>query len=66
MGCIEFKKLWEKYENGTLTQDRTRRVRKSYRDLRDCEVYLDELLAKSEPIKKRTTTTKFESPVFGK
>ncbi|MBE7094217.1 anti-sigma factor [Bacillus cereus] len=53
MGCTEFKKLWEKYENGTLTHDEQEQLENHIETCEECEAYLDELLSKSEPIKKR-------------
>lgn len=56
MGCAEFKTLWEKYENGTLTRDEQEELENHIETCEECEVYLDELLTKSAPIEKTTTT----------
>ncbi|EOS8270064.1 TPA: anti-sigma factor [Bacillus cereus] len=64
MGCIEFKKLWEKYENGTLTQDEQEELESHIETCEECEVYLDELLAKSEPIKKRLPPQNLKVPFW--
>ncbi|PEM54651.1 anti-sigma factor [Bacillus wiedmannii] len=53
MGCTKFKKLWKKYENGTLTHDEQELLENHIETCKKCEAYLDELLSKSEPIKKR-------------
>lgn len=52
MGCAEFKKLWKKYENGTLTHDEQELLESHIESCEECEAYLDELLTKTEPIKK--------------
>lgn len=64
MGCAAFKKLWKKYENGTLTHDEQELLENHIETCEECEAYLDELLLKNEPIKKKTTTTKSYSPVL--
>ena len=64
MGCIEFKKLWDKYENGTLTQDEQEELESHIETCEECEVYLDELLAKSEPIKKRLPPQNLKVPFW--
>lgn len=53
MGCAEFKKLWEKYENGTLTHDEQEQLESHIETCEECEAYLDELLVKTEPLKKK-------------
>ncbi len=64
MGCAEFKKLWEKYEKGTLTQDEQERLESHIETCEECEVHLDELLAKSEPIKKRLPPKDLKVPFW--
>ena len=44
MGCAAFKKLWEKYENGTLTHDEQELLESHIETCEECEAYLDELL----------------------
>ncbi len=62
MGCTEFKKLWEKYENGTLTHDEQEELESHIETCEECEAYLDELLSKSEPIKKRLPPQNLKVP----
>ncbi|WP_341518343.1 anti-sigma factor [Bacillus paramobilis] len=64
MGCTEFKKLWEKYENGTLTHDEQEQLESHIETCEECEVYLDELLSKSEPIKKRLPPQNLKVPFW--
>ncbi|MGF9851105.1 anti-sigma factor [Bacillus paramobilis] len=64
MGCTEFKKLWEKYENGTLTHDEQEELESHIETCEECEVYLDELLSKSEPIKKRLPPQNLKVPFW--
>ncbi|MED1038502.1 hypothetical protein S2E19_04688 [Bacillus mycoides] len=64
MSCAEFKKLWEKYEKGTLTQDEQERLESHIETCEECEVHLDELLAKSEPIKKRLPPKDLKVPFW--
>lgn len=52
MGCAEFKKLWTKYEKGTLTHDEQEQLESHIETCAECGAHLDELLAKSEPVKK--------------
>lgn len=64
MGCTEFKKLWEKYENGTLTHDEQERLENHIETCEECEVHLDELLAKSEPVKKKLPPKDLKVPFW--
>ncbi|PEI67832.1 anti-sigma factor [Bacillus wiedmannii] len=64
MGCTEFKKLWEKYENGTLTYDEQEQLESHIETCEECEAYLDELLSKSEPIKKRLPPQNLKVPFW--
>ncbi|PEU25072.1 sigma-M negative effector [Bacillus wiedmannii] len=64
MGCTEFKKLWEKYENGTLTHDEQEQLESHIETCEECEVYLDALLSKSEPIKKRLPPQNLKVPFW--
>ncbi|WP_144613423.1 anti-sigma factor [Bacillus cereus] len=64
MGCTEFKKLWEKYENGTLTHDEQEELESHIETCEECEAYLDELLSKSEPIKKRLPPQNLKVPFW--
>ncbi|MDA1846596.1 anti-sigma factor [Bacillus cereus] len=64
MGCIELKKLWEKYENGTLTHDEQELLENHIETCEECEAYLDELLSKSEPIKKRLPSQNLKVPFW--
>ncbi len=64
MGCTEFKKLWEKYENGTLTHDEQEQLESHIETCEECEAYLDELLSKSEPIKKRLPPQNLKVPFW--
>lgn len=64
MGCTEFKKLWGKYENGTLTHDEQVQLESHIETCEKCEAYLDELLSKSEPIKKRLPPQNFKIPFW--
>lgn len=64
MGCAEFKKLWEKYENGTLTHDEQEQLESHIETCEECEAYLDELLVKTEPLKKKLPPKDMKIP-FG-
>ncbi|PEJ44113.1 anti-sigma factor [Bacillus wiedmannii] len=64
MGCTKFKKLWEKYENGTLTHDEQEELESHIETCEECEAHLDELLAKSEPIKKRLPPQNLKVPFW--
>ncbi|PEK03021.1 anti-sigma factor [Bacillus wiedmannii] len=64
MGCIEFKKLWKKYENGTLTHDEQEELESHIETCEECDAYLDELLSKSEPIKKRLPPQNLKVPFW--
>ncbi|MGE1130078.1 anti-sigma factor [Bacillus wiedmannii] len=64
MGCTEFKKLWEKYENGTLTHDEQEQLENHIETCEECEAYLNELLSKSEPIKKRLPPQNLKVPFW--
>ncbi|MEW4151775.1 anti-sigma factor [Bacillus thuringiensis] len=64
MGCAEFKTLWEKYENGTLTRDEQEELENHIETCEECEVYLDELLTKSAPIKKRLPPQNLNVPFW--
>ncbi len=48
MGCTAFKKLWERYENGTLTHNEQELLENHIETCEECEAYLDQLLSKSE------------------
>ncbi len=62
MGCTEFKKLWKKYENGTLTHDEQELLESHIESCEECEAYLDELLTKTEPIKKKLPPKNLKIP----
>ncbi|MED0934401.1 anti-sigma factor [Bacillus mobilis] len=64
MGCTAFKKLWEKYENGTLTHDEQKELESHIETCEECEVYLDELLAKTEPLKKKLPPKDMKIPFW--
>ncbi|WP_342718493.1 anti-sigma factor [Bacillus paramycoides] len=64
MGCTKFKKLWEKYENGMLTHDEQEELESHIETCEECEAHLDELLAKSEPIKKRLPPQNLKVPFW--
>ncbi len=64
MGCTEFKKLWERYENGTLTHDEQELLESHIETCEECEAYLDALLSKSEPIKKRLPPQNLKVPFW--
>ncbi|PFY76971.1 anti-sigma factor [Bacillus wiedmannii] len=64
MGCIEFKKLWKKYENGTLTHDEQEELESHIETCEECDAYLDALLSKSEPIKKRLPPQNLKVPFW--
>ncbi|MED1112265.1 anti-sigma factor [Bacillus paramycoides] len=64
MGCAEFKKLWEKYEKGTLTHDEQEKLESHIETCEECEAHLDELLAKSEPVKKRLPPQNLKIPFW--
>lgn len=64
MGCTAFKKLWEKYENGTLTHDEQELLERHIETCEECEACLDELLLKNEPIKKRLPPQKLKVPFW--
>ncbi|KAA0786718.1 sigma-M negative effector [Bacillus wiedmannii] len=64
MGCTKFKKLWEKYENGTLTHDEQEELESHIETCEECEVYLDALLSNSEPIKKRLPPQNLKVPFW--
>ncbi|KEK24885.1 anti-sigma factor [Bacillus gaemokensis] len=53
MSCSEFKKIWEKYENGTLTHGEQEKLENHIETCAICEAYLDELLTKTERVKKK-------------
>ncbi|PFE70282.1 sigma-M negative effector [Bacillus cereus] len=64
MGCAEFKKLWTKYEKGTLTHDEQEQLESHIETCEECEVHLDELLAKSEPVKRRLPPKDLKVPFW--
>ncbi|HGP3676470.1 TPA: anti sigma factor C-terminal domain-containing protein [Bacillus pacificus] len=64
MGCTEFKKLWEKYENGTLTHDEQEELESHIETCEECETHLDELLAKTEPVKKKLPPKDLKVPFW--
>ncbi|WP_244306098.1 zf-HC2 domain-containing protein, partial [Bacillus cereus] len=64
MGCAEFKKLWKKYENGTLTHDEQELLESHIESCEECEAYLDELLTKTEPIKKKLPPKDLKIPFW--
>ncbi|HHY2673870.1 anti-sigma factor [Bacillus toyonensis] len=64
MGCAEFKKLWEKYENGTLTHDEQEQLESHIETCEECEAYLDELLVKTEPLKKKLPPKDMKIPFW--
>ncbi|WP_434166344.1 anti-sigma factor [Bacillus thuringiensis] len=64
MGCAEFKKLWEKYEKGTLTHNEQEQLENHIETCEECESYLDKLLSKSEPIKKRLPPQNLKVPFW--
>ncbi|MGC7945973.1 anti-sigma factor [Bacillus sp. II_CA] len=64
MGCTAFKKLWERYENGTLTHNEQELLENHIETCEECEAYLDQLLSKSEPIKKKLPPQKLKVPFW--
>ncbi|AMR01594.1 MULTISPECIES: anti-sigma factor [Bacillus cereus group] len=64
MGCTEFKKLWEKYEQGTLTRNEQEQLENHIESCEACEAYLDELLTKTEPIKKKLPPKDLKIPFW--
>ncbi|MEH7536213.1 anti-sigma factor [Bacillus toyonensis] len=64
MGCAEFKKLWEKYEKGTLTRDEQEQLESHIETCAECEAHLDELLTKSEPVKKKLPPKDMKIPFW--
>ncbi|CAM4003475.1 anti-sigma factor [Bacillus paranthracis] len=64
MGCTEFKKLWEKYENGTLMHDEQKLLESHIETCEECEAYLDQLLSKSETIKKKLPPQNLKVPFW--
>ncbi|MDP7990722.1 anti sigma factor C-terminal domain-containing protein [Bacillus sp. MHSD_36] len=64
MVCSEFKKLWEKYENGTLTHDEQEELESHIETCEECETHLDELLAKTEPVKKKLPPKDLKIPFW--
>ncbi|MDA1678163.1 anti-sigma factor [Bacillus cereus group sp. TH152-1LC] len=64
MGCTAFKKLWGKYENGTLTQDEQEELESHIETCEECEAHLDELLAKTEPVKKKLSPKDLQVPFW--
>ncbi|MGW6146397.1 anti sigma factor C-terminal domain-containing protein [Bacillus mycoides] len=64
MGCEKFKKLWEKYEKGTLTHDEQEQLESHIETCEECEVHLDELLAKTEAVKKRLPPKDLKVPFW--
>ncbi|HDR7794981.1 TPA: anti-sigma factor [Bacillus luti] len=64
MGCAKFKKLWEKYEKGTLTRDEQEQLESHIETCEECEVHLDELLMKSDPVKKKLPRKDFNVPFW--
>lgn len=64
MGCTEFKKLWKKYETGTLTHDEQELLESHIESCEECEAYLDELLTKTEPIKKKLPPKDLKIPFW--
>ncbi|MEH6934365.1 anti-sigma factor [Bacillus sp. JJ783] len=64
MGCAEFKKLWEKYEDETLTHDEQEKLESHIETCKECEVHLDELLTKTEPVKKKLPPKDLKVPFW--
>ncbi|EJS66326.1 sigma-M negative effector [Bacillus cereus] len=64
MGCTGFKKLWEKYETGTLTHDEQEQLESHIETCGECEAHLDELLTKTEPVKKRLPPKDLKVPFW--
>ncbi|KZD36797.1 sigma-M negative effector [Bacillus mycoides] len=64
MGCAEFKKLWTKYEKGTLTHDEQEQLESHIETCAECGAHLDELLAKSEPVKKKLPPKDLKVPFW--
>ncbi|MED0950451.1 anti sigma factor C-terminal domain-containing protein [Bacillus mobilis] len=64
MGYTAFKKLWEKYENGTLTHDEQEQLERHIETCEECETHLDELLAKTEPVKKKLPPKDLKVPFW--
>ncbi|NWK70992.1 anti-sigma factor [Bacillus paramycoides] len=64
MGCAEFKKLWEKYEKGTLTHDEQEKLESHIETCEECEAHLDELLAKTELVKKKLPPKDLKVPFW--
>src|SRR5919107_1834301 len=64
MGCAEFKKLWEKYGKGTLTHNEQEQLESHIETCEKCEAYLDELLTKTEPIKKKLPPKDLKVPFW--
>ncbi|PEY30605.1 sigma-M negative effector [Bacillus cereus] len=53
MNCMQCKELWKKYEQGTITVEEQEELENHIETCTICESYLDELLAKTEKVKKR-------------
>ncbi|WP_243526370.1 anti-sigma factor [Bacillus pseudomycoides] len=53
MNCMQCKELWKKYEQGTITAEEQEELENHIETCTICESYLDELLAKTEKVKKR-------------
>ncbi|SDZ26800.1 anti-sigma factor [Bacillus sp. 166amftsu] len=53
MTCMQYKELWKKYEQGTITAEEQEKLENHIETCTICETHLDRLLTETENIKKK-------------